>query len=60
MEKTVESAIQELNENNFLLTLKVDNELITAGAFTTKEDAQTALNVCYTLCKKVYDAELVG
>jgi len=60
MEKTVESAIQKLNEENFLLMLKVDGEVVTAGAFTTKEDAQTALRVCYTLCKKVYGAELVG
>ncbi len=59
MEKTVESAIQELNEQNFLLTLQVDGKVITAGAFTTKEDAETALNVCYTFSQKVYGAELV-
>ena len=33
----------------------VDGKLITAGAFTTMADAQTALNVCYTFCKKVYE-----
>ena len=55
MEKTVESVIHQINEQNFLLEITVDGKLITAGAFTTMADAQTALNVCYTFCKKVYE-----
>ena len=58
MQKVVKSKIEKISDEVFLLTLKVNDKYVTAGAFTSEDDEQTALNICYTFCKKVYGVEV--